>query len=71
MVCMYVCLYIYICIFFSPGSVKSVECFKYDPCWAVKEVMEILNSAQRESCGNTISNGSDTEMGKKTKSIAN
>lgn len=37
---------------------------------AVKEVMEIFNSAWRESCGNTVSNGSDTEMGKKTKSIA-
>ena len=48
---------------FLSRLVKSVQCFKHHPRWAIKEVMEIFNSpARRESCGNTMGSGSDAEM---------
>lgn len=63
-------VYIYTYFFLFPGLVNSVQCFKHDPHWAIKEVMEIFNSpAGRESCANTMGNGSDTEMGEENKFI--
>lgn len=62
--------YIYTHTFFFSWLVKSVQCFKHDPHWAIKEVMEIFSSlARKESCGNTMGNGSDAEMGEENKFI--
>lgn len=65
----YTYIYIHTHFFFS-WLVKSVQCFKHDPHWAIKEVMEIFSSlARKESCGNTMGNGSDAEMGEENKFI--
>lgn len=57
-------------VYFFSVLVKSVQCFKHDPCWAVEEIMEIFNSAWRESGGNAMSDDSDAETGEENKFIA-
>lgn len=39
-----VCVYVYTHthFFFFSELVKSVQCFKHDPHWAIKDVMEIF-----------------------------